>query len=364
MSKIRHSHRKYDMRKWCGTKHGLNRAELWPARHITLASRPCVGAFPRTILSTCPEEAVLKVSNAQRQCKEESWPPSQVAWPAGLKIGPHAPNLRPEHRLTPPKNTTVLPLGKGVKKVRFSPPPQGASKFNLCRVEREARFWGPEDSQLVGSPKSSSSMVALPKSIWVWSSYLSSSSVECGSSAGILWIPIDSRLSSPSGVSVSQLVRIPTTLPKSGWFANYSKSFIHFSYVNCAFTYHIVELVFVLWYIRSRVWGSIEYSGTRCGNYYLIPRWLTALIWQKIQDSAVDEVSEALSMHVVPPAIRIVVVPAGVAVLLGLCNTPRSWTGTVGPSLPSLTIAPCEDSLLCYRLIRQPKSILQDSLNI
>jgi hypothetical protein len=57
------------------------------------------------------------------------------------------------------------------------------------------------------------------------------------------------------------------------------------------------------------------------------------LIGRKILDSAVDEVSEALSMHVAPPAIRIAVVPAGVTVLLGLRNPLRSWTGTVGPSL-------------------------------
>jgi hypothetical protein len=69
-------------------------------------------------------------------------------------------------------------------------------------------------------------------------------------------------------------------------------------------------------------------------------------------------------MHVAPPAIRIVVVPAEVTVVLGLCNPPCCWTGMVGPSLPSLTIAPCVDFLLCYRLIRQPKSILQDSPKI
>jgi hypothetical protein len=51
-------------------------------------------------------------------------------------------------------------------------------------------------------------------------------------------------------------------------------------------------------------------------------------------------------MHVAPPAIRIVVVPTGVTVLLGLRNPPYSWTGTVGPSLPGFTIAPCVDSLL------------------
>jgi hypothetical protein len=69
-------------------------------------------------------------------------------------------------------------------------------------------------------------------------------------------------------------------------------------------------------------------------------------------------------MHVVPPAIRIVVVPAGVTILLGLHNPPRSWTGMVGPSLPGFTIAPCVDSLLCYRLIRRHKSIPQDSPKI
>jgi hypothetical protein len=69
-------------------------------------------------------------------------------------------------------------------------------------------------------------------------------------------------------------------------------------------------------------------------------------------------------MHMEPPTIQIVVVPAGVTVQLGLRNPPYSWTGTVGPSLPGLTIAPCVDSLLCYRLIRRPKSILQDSPKI
>jgi hypothetical protein len=66
----------------------------------------------------------------------------------------------------------------------------------------------------------------------------------------------------------------------------------------------------------------------------------------------------------VPPAIRIVVVPTTVTFLLGLYNPPRSWTRMVGLSLPGLTIAPCVDSLLRYRLIRWPKFILQDSLKI
>jgi hypothetical protein len=58
----------------------------------------------------------------------------------------------------------------------------------------------------------------------------------------------------------------------------------------------------------------------------------------------------ALSMHALPPAMQIVVVPVGVIVLLGLHNQPRSWTGIVGPSLLGFTIAPCVDSLLCYRI--------------
>jgi hypothetical protein len=69
-------------------------------------------------------------------------------------------------------------------------------------------------------------------------------------------------------------------------------------------------------------------------------------------------------MHVAPPTIWIVVVPVVVAVMLGLYNPPRSWTGTVGPSLPGLTIAPSVDSLLYYWLIRWPKSILQVSPKI
>jgi hypothetical protein len=84
----------------------------------------------------------------------------------------------------------------------------------------------------------------------------------------------------------------------------------------------------------------------------LNPRRLTALIRWKILDSEVDEVSEALSMHVAPPAIWIVVVPTGVTVMLGLHDPPRSWTGTVGPSLSGFTIAPCVDSLLCYRIVQ------------
>jgi hypothetical protein len=46
------------------------------------------------------------------------------------------------------------------------------------------------------------------KSVWVQRSFLSSSSVECGSSVGIQRILIENRLSSPSGVLESWLVGI------------------------------------------------------------------------------------------------------------------------------------------------------------
>jgi hypothetical protein len=74
----------------------------------------------------------------ERRCKEETWPLGQVAWPADLSSGPHMPNLRPQHRLTPTINTMVLPLAESVKRVRFSP--LQCSQVYSCRVEREARF--------------------------------------------------------------------------------------------------------------------------------------------------------------------------------------------------------------------------------
>jgi hypothetical protein len=65
-------------------------------------------------------------------------------------------------------------------------------------------------------------------------------------------------------------------------------------------------------------------------------------------------------MHTAPPAIWILVVSAGVTVLLGLHNPPRSWTGMVGPSLPGFTIAPVWIPCCAIGLIRQPESILED----
>jgi hypothetical protein len=127
----------------------------------------------------------------------------------------------------------------------------------------------------------------------------------------------------------------------SDWLTYHSKSFIRLSYGIWAFTYRIVGLVFVLSYIWSHVWGSIEYSGTRCGDCSLCIVYAHGA-----------------------PAIQIVVVPAGVTTLLGLCSPPRSYVISVGPTIPGVTIDPCVDSLLCYWLIRRPKSILQDSPKI
>jgi hypothetical protein len=147
------------------------------------------------------------------------------------------------------------------------------------------------------------------------------------------------------------------TFPQSGWFANHGKLSNHFSYVICAFTYHMVESDIVLLYIQSHVWSSMQWDpvwwlyrslrGLPCD----VQKW-------KFLDIAIDKVLGALSMHVVPPAIRTTVVPEGVTILLGLRNPPCSWTNPVGPSLPDFSIAHCVDSLLCYRSIRQPKSIL------
>jgi hypothetical protein len=217
------------------------------------------------------------------------------------------------------------------------------SKTRHSHREYNTRGWcvtkpGPTEPKWGRSgPRCSSNMEALLESIQIRWSFLSYSLVECGSSTRILQILTESRLSSPFGVSGFLHIGIPTILPQSEWFANHSKSFIRFSNVICSFTYRIVELVFVLLYISSCVWGSIKYSGTQCGDYYLIPRRLTTLIRQKILDSTVNEVSEALSMHVMPLAIPIVVVPVEVTVLLGLHNplvAGSVWW--VPPYLPSL----------------------------
>jgi hypothetical protein len=62
-----------------------------------MACRPHhLGAIPKTVLSTCLAEEALKLSNAERRCREETWPLHQVACSAGLTSGPHTSNLRPQ----------------------------------------------------------------------------------------------------------------------------------------------------------------------------------------------------------------------------------------------------------------------------
>jgi hypothetical protein len=57
-----------------------HKARAQPSQGV--AGRPCVGTFTKNFLSMCAAEAVLMVSNAQRRCKEETWPLGQGAWPA------------------------------------------------------------------------------------------------------------------------------------------------------------------------------------------------------------------------------------------------------------------------------------------
>jgi hypothetical protein len=122
----------------------------------------------------------------------------------------------------------------------------------------------------------------------------------------------------------------------------------------------MVESDIISLYIQSRVWGIIY----AVGPVVVIVQTLGGLpydvLQRKVLDIAIDE-AFPMSMHTTPLTIRTIVVLAGVTVLLGLHNPPCSWTGTVSPALPNFTIASCVDSLLCYRSIRWPKSILQDS---
>jgi hypothetical protein len=78
MSKIRHRHRQYDTSKWCGINHRLNRAKVWPAGHITLVGRPCVGTFPKTASTTCQSKSVRGVSNVGKAVQLGNL----AAWPS------------------------------------------------------------------------------------------------------------------------------------------------------------------------------------------------------------------------------------------------------------------------------------------
>jgi hypothetical protein len=122
MPKLRHSHREYDMRGWCGRKPGPNRAKVGLAGPTSLASRPGVGAFWNSTLQMCQGRLVHRVSNAQSWCGHETWPPVHPSWLAGLTSGPPEPHFQQKHWLNPPINTHVLLLVSSAKKVRFSFP--------------------------------------------------------------------------------------------------------------------------------------------------------------------------------------------------------------------------------------------------
>jgi hypothetical protein len=93
---------------------------MWHKAHMSSTKlrcgRPCVGALPKTVLSTCPAEAVLKVSNAQRWCKEETWPPGQPD-----KWAPRAQSLAIAPPYSSYKYHGAPPPTESVKRVRFSP---------------------------------------------------------------------------------------------------------------------------------------------------------------------------------------------------------------------------------------------------
>jgi hypothetical protein len=113
MSQMRHGHKEYDKRGWCGTKVGPNRAKVGPAGQTSLAGWPGVGAFSNSALPTCQGRSMHGVSNAQSQCGHKTWPP-------GLTSGPHEPHFWPKHQPNPRINTPILLRAESVKKVTFS----------------------------------------------------------------------------------------------------------------------------------------------------------------------------------------------------------------------------------------------------
>jgi hypothetical protein len=69
----------------------------------------------------------------------------------------------------------------------------------------------------------------------------------------------------------------------------------------------MVESDIVLLYIQSRAWGIIYAMGPSVVTIQIPWRPFPCDLRQrKILDIAIDEVSEALSMHVAPPTIQIV----------------------------------------------------------
>jgi hypothetical protein len=90
-----------------------------PAGHTPLAGRPGPGVFPKIVLIMCQSQSVRGVSNVRKAVEQlivAARPSFMAGWPDKW-----ASRVRPEHRLTPPINTPVLPLTESVKKVRFNP---------------------------------------------------------------------------------------------------------------------------------------------------------------------------------------------------------------------------------------------------
>jgi hypothetical protein len=79
MSKIRHSHREYDTRGWCGIKSGPNRAKMEPTGPTSLVGRPGVGAFSNSSFPTCQGRSMHMLSNAQSRCSHEIGCPATLA---------------------------------------------------------------------------------------------------------------------------------------------------------------------------------------------------------------------------------------------------------------------------------------------
>jgi hypothetical protein len=173
MSKIRHNHREYDTRGWFGTKPGPNRDKMRPASQVFA---PFQILFCQHVMEGwCTGYPMPKVGSAMKLGRSATLA-DRPAW----QVPPPEPHFQPKHQINPSINT-----------------PYSAPKFILCRVEREEGSEGRRTSWPVRSPRSSSSAEALPESVRIQRSFSSSSSVEWRSSAGIPWIPTESRLLIP-----------------------------------------------------------------------------------------------------------------------------------------------------------------------
>jgi hypothetical protein len=134
MSEIRHSHRQYDTRGWCGTKHGLNRAKVGLAGPTSLVDWPGFDVFSKTVSYTCQERSVEMVSDAwNRWCLTRfvGWPHVR---PAGRPSAPKCLKLAVEILLTSYKYPHIPFDVREIRKWGLAS--YSAPKFILCRVER------------------------------------------------------------------------------------------------------------------------------------------------------------------------------------------------------------------------------------